>query len=415
MNVSTLFVLLIDFCSVICEYVKARSLAPLAISSIVNNYFVKSESEIDVIYFGVRGGVSEAFVQEILRNKQETIAIKLSKGGKEFSWKNRLNISSITIFDSPQNFKEMAKSIKWLSNSKRRYKHLVHAPQLSRTDIINNIQDGFSIDNVNFIMNENDQSIELVSSFMFTRNKCHSNQLETINRFMKNTSRWVSRNFYPKKYQNLYGCILDVGIYAESRIIQSLKTIAKSFNFEINLIPIRAGEETSNLDLIFKQMASVNRNHLISSVPHLIDRVAFAIPPGELYTPLEKMFLMFEFEVWIAIAITLLIGLVIIQLINCFSPKIQSFVFGKKIQTPTLNMISIFLNGGQLKVPGRNFARFIFILFIAWSLIIRTCYQSILFNLFQSDPRKPPAKNIEDLVENGFIFYGGASSVPFKK
>jgi hypothetical protein len=53
------------------------------------------------------------------------------------------------------------------------------------------------------------------------------------------------------------------------------------------------------------------------------------------------------------------------------SMQVQKFVFGRDIQTPTLNVASIFLTGAQFKEPGRNFARFLLMMFILWSLIIR--------------------------------------------
>ena len=129
-------------------------------------------------------------------------------------------------------------------------------------------------------------------------------------------------------------------------------------------------------------------------------RFVFFIPPGELYTPLEKLFLPFDFEVWIAILVTFLIALGTIQIINRASETVRNFVYGRNINTPTLNVAEIFLCGGQVKVPGRNFARFILMLFIIWSLIIRTCYQSMLFEFLQSDARKPGVKTMKEIYES---------------
>lgn len=397
----------------------AQALASLAINSILNNHFANDEPKVDVIYFGKKGGTSETMMDEILKYKSNSVSVKVSKGGKEYPWMSQLNVSSITIFDSPKIFKETVQDIKWLSNPQRRHKHLVYAPKLTAKDIIENIADGFSIDNVNFLLNETEKSIKLVSSFMFTSSKCHTNQLVTINRFISNTKSWEGWRFFPQKYQNLHGCRLTVGTDSRSSISQSFITMAENYNFimEIKHVEKTIGNESQQqYDFIIQRIANNDQGPLISSVPHTIDRLAFAIPLGELYTPLEKMFLMFDDEVWVAIGITISTGLITIQVINCMSVKIQNFVFGSNIKTPTLNMISIFLNGGQLKVPGRNFARFIFILFIIWSLIIRTCYQSILFTLLQADPRKPTVQSIDELVEKGFTLYGNKlSTIPFTK
>lgn len=102
------------------------------------------------------------------------------------------------------------------------------------------------------------------------------------------------------------------------------------------------------------------------TVSYTIDiyELKLVIPPGELYTPLERMFLPLQAEVWIAIVVTLLIGLGTILVINFCPLKVRNFVFGQDIRTPTINLAAQFLAGGQYKIPMRNFARFLLMLFI---------------------------------------------------
>jgi hypothetical protein len=73
----------------------------------------------------------------------------------------------------------------------------------------------------------------------------------------------------------------------------------------------------------------------------------------------------------------------------------KTSVFGRDIRTPTLNVADIFLNGGQNRVPGRNFARFMLLMFVIWTLIIKTCYQSILYKNLQLDMRRPAIKTFD--------------------
>lgn len=394
-----------------CDFVNTRSLVSSAINGILLEYF-KNSAKVDLINYGI----SYTLVDGILRNKPETVSVQVLKGGTNFPWNNQLNITSIVVFDSPQNFRESIKKIKWLSNPRMRHKHLVHAPNLSVGDVVENIRDGFNIDQVNFLMNETGKSIELVTSFMFTSKKCRSNQLVTINRFIRNTMRWENSNFYPKKYQNLHGCVLTKALfnYIDNHDILT-KAISKSYNFntEFTLVEtsLTATINQTEYDLIeAKEDFEGDKEYVTSDVFYSLT-THYTIPPGEPYTDLEKMFLMFDPAVWIAIAATFLIGFITIQIINLMSVKVQRFVFGRNIRTPTLNLLNIFLCGGQFKIPGRNFARFFLMLFIIWSLIIRTCYQSTLFKLLQADARKPEIKTYTELYEKGFTFY---SPVPDK-
>ena len=130
------------------------------------------------------------------------------------------------------------------------------------------------------------------------------------------------------------------------------------------------------------------------------------IGPGEPYTDLERMFMMFDFELWIAISVTLIVALFATLALNFVSRKVRNFIVGRYVQNPTMNLLSTFSTGSQSRTPGRNFARFILILFIVWSLIIRTCHQSMLFTLMQADLRKPTIKTLDEFFKSDLTFYG---------
>lgn len=121
----------------------------------------------------------------------------------------------------------------------------------------------------------------------------------------------------------------------------------------------------------------------ISSVTVFVDNLNFIIASGEPYTQLEKMFMMFDNEVWIALIATLLLAMISIQLMNLISKKIYILVCGREINHPTINLVSTFLTGIQDKTPAKSFARFLLMLFIIWSLIFRTCHQSMLYSYLQ--------------------------------
>lgn len=392
-------------CICVSVSTKSENLVLGAINSLLLEYFVNASAKVDLISYGI----SDKLIDEMLRNKPETISVQVSKGGRNFQWNNQLNISSIAVFDSAQNFKETVKNMKWLSNPRMRHKHLVYAPGLSVSDIVENIKNGFDIDQVGFLMNETKKSIELVASFMFTPQKCRSNQLVTINRFMRNTMKWENTNFYPRKYRNFHSCRLNVALLAIDKQEEMFTIpIAESFNHRIRYFFVETRMDTlkdTEYDSIQYSQTFDGDNQWITSTVYLTVPLRYLIPPGESYTIFEKMFLMFEYELWIAILITLLIGFITIQIINLTSNEVQDFVFGQGVRTPTINMLSIFLCGAQHRAPGRNFSRFFLILFIVWSLIIRTCYQSTLFKFLQADLRKPTAKTVEELFEKGFKFF----------
>jgi hypothetical protein len=60
------------------------------------------------------------------------------------------------------------------------------------------------------------------------------------------------------------------------------------------------------------------------------------IPHGQPFSPLEKLLLPFTIEVWLCIATKIMVWLVAIQIIDCFSEKVKFFVFGRMVR---LNII----------------------------------------------------------------------------
>jgi len=128
----------------------------------------------------------------------------------------------------------------------------------------------------------------------------------------------------------------------------------------------------------------------------------FIIPPGELYSGWEKLVLPFDIPTWILVAITFAAGLLTIQVIYRFPMFVRNFVFGRDVSTPTLNIFIAFYGLGQFVLPGRNFARFLLMLFIIWCLIMRTAYQGVMFEFLTGDGRKPEVKSMEEMIERNF-------------
>jgi hypothetical protein len=126
---------------------------------------------------------------------------------------------------------------------------------------------------------------------------------------------------------------------------------------------------------------------------------------GEPYTSFEKTFMMFDDDVWITIVITFTLGLVIIQVVNFCCDKVKNIVFGDGVRTPTMNFFAAIFGVGQTRLPRRSFGRILLMLFIILCLILRTCHQSMLYKLLQSDLRKPELQTIDEAIGRGFTFY----------
>lgn len=63
-------------------------------------------------------------------------------------------------------------------------------------------ENGFRFEKADFLLNKTEKSIDLVTTFMFNKEKCQEIEFVAINSFSKHTMKWKNDNFYPRKYLN---------------------------------------------------------------------------------------------------------------------------------------------------------------------------------------------------------------------
>ena len=120
------------------------------------------------------------------------------------------------------------------------------------------------------------------------------------------------------------------------------------------------------------------------------------------------MFIPFDQETWILIVVSIVVPLISIQIINCFGVADQKFIYGGKVSSPTLNVTAILFGIRQTAhsrfLPKRSSSRMLFILFVIYSLIIRTCYQKLSFEFLTHDMYGKTSYTINDLIKNNYTF-----------
>lgn len=165
--------------------------------------------------------------------------------------------------------------------------------------------------------------------------------------------------------------------------------------FEYNAITYRLSHD-------FYDLASALRIERPLDIVITSEHLTFVIPSGQPLTAFEKFLSPFDHTTWWLTLITLGVTFSGIQIVSFVSRQLRDLCFGEKIGSPTMNFLNVFLSGGQTKVPKGISARLIFVNFMIWSLIVRTCFQSLNYRALQLDLRHPPMKTVDDLRENNF-------------
>lgn len=141
--------------------------------------------------------------------------------------------------------------------------------------------------------------------------------------------------------------------------------------------------------------------------------LVWAIPVGRETTPLAKLLKPFQYKVWVYFLVTLVVVFVIVTIVKFLSRESQDFVFGKGVESPVLNMINVFLGGSLHKLPTRNFARTILMIFMVYCFIVQNSYKGGLFQFMQMTIREPEMSSTEEMIDNNFTFYTMKSSRAF--
>ncbi|CRK87648.1 CLUMA_CG001444, isoform A [Clunio marinus] len=291
--------------------------------------------------------------------------------------------------------------------------------------------------NVN-ILCEN-QGMLIVKTFIpFQPTSCSNTSSVTI----QNYSRKTIRNFFPEKVKNLFGCPIKLATFEYPPITMREKfdngtfryygsemdlafglADALNFSYEITFI-MRSGasglllengtatgllKDTIEGDVEyltgFYYLTYVRTKYMSFTQSHYSIPLIIMIPPGEQFSPFEKLFQPFEKIVWYCLLASFGISIIVIMIINRQGEKIKNFIFGEKIKTPYLNLIIHFVGSSHHVLPSTNFARSLLMMFMLFCLIQRSIYQGSLYLFLQSDGRKPEVTSVDEMIEKDFVFY----------
>ncbi|CAG9806657.1 unnamed protein product [Chironomus riparius] len=283
-----------------------------------------------------------------------------------------------------------------------------------------------------FIINEPD--IVSISTLEYFLKVCNRQQLVRIHSFNKTSMKWIGNFKAYEKFFDYNGCeltmmlpvfndfnlnsyhwgfsILDAnapnGFSVQGITPKIFKIAGEKYNFKDSYCPAMIFER----DWIFKfesretvLLIAINDTikypnvyfditgaHLHSildlRMSNVFEDVKYKlfVTPGDPYTPYEKLFLPFDLTTWILLTATFGITFLTIFIINRLPKAARNFVYGSKICTPSLNVISIFFGVSQARLPTENFS-------------------SKSFEFLTNVPRRPPPKTLNDLISQNYTIY----------
>jgi hypothetical protein len=357
----------------------------------------------------------------------------------------------ITIHKSLKTLSTHNNKVTFCNEGPKSFQFIVHIPKVTIQEIdasigeihmykkptinnfVYNVKDRTEIIHSQYFLVEENKFIKFYTFEWFTNKKdCLKKKITEVNRFEKKTKMWKSSRFKIKKFKNFHGCELvfwNINTYGEidsrgnkqpSGVLYDIfKDLKEKFNFKMKIDnesilntsdkkfmprfkPCQMFLRNVCLPRSFSQFV-IAKNHM--SHPYFSASELIAVPPGQEYSGYEKLLLPFDKLTWLLIIFTFLATYFVIFITKFTSVKVRNLICGENVENPSLNVAAHFFGLGQLTLPRRSFPRFLLMSFIIFSLIIRTCWQGIIFEFMNKEMRKPEIRSIEEGINKNFKFY----------
>ena len=293
--------------------------------------------------------------------------------------------------------------------------------------------------NVVVMFEDKNREVRVETFIPFNSKKCFDTSPVVVNKFINGSFIKDIQSIFPNDMKNLFNCPIRVAtsnssepyvfvrkvnndtINLSGRDIEFIESISKVMKFKINFMIVDEGFFNENgtskgplRKLLDKEVDFViadfwlkkNRvKYFDATDSYISDFLVFVIPPGTGYGPFEKFLLPLNPGTWTLVLIFFLIACLAIFYIRRRSQVTQDFVFGRNIRHPYMNMLTAFVGGTQKRLPTRNFARFLLMSFLLYSLVIRTAYQGAYYGFLKSNQQHDLPDTIDQMIDKDFRFY----------
>lgn len=287
--------------------------------------------------------------------------------------------------------------------------------------------------NVNFLVTGN-SSIMMKTFIPYNEGNCNDTQLQTINWFEEVTRTWQTKDFFPKKLVNFFGCKIKIATHKnvipyivreeyvgerrvlKGRVIQMIDTLSVSLNFTADLDyknTVAGWEEcyrqvaNNEADLYIGNVAlePARIDSMDFSLPIFFEFLKFVVPPGKHYTQVENFARVFDQITWVLIfSVLLLIGTSVLVL-SFLSKRVRIYAFGDRYENAFMDFFATIFGSTLSSLPNTNMPRLIILEFVLFCFLIRSLYQGSLYNFLQSGAQGDPVQSIDEMVSKGFTFF----------
>lgn len=365
---------------------KEENIVAVAINEYIKNHFVEKSIKFNFII----NSNDVVPLDKVLKGIKGIDSYKIFHLNDEKLGPLRLEQSTVFIFTSFESFLKVEDFLDFHLDGPKQIEYLIYCPNLTSEIIEQNLPgDQFNVRS--YLVVENGD-VYLKTLKLFTASRCNKQQLVQLNKFSRKSMKWSTNQFFETIIKDFFGCQLKIGIArshlpasdyqlkednthaSHGYLINMLLSLSPHLNFKIFTKPFGVESQDERFDMTTLTSIVDGNSYKQNAIVLLFleSFMGIVIPPGEAYTEYEKLLLPFEETVWIYFGLTFFTSFSVIIIVKyCSSKSVQHLIFGKGISSPGLNIIVAFMGSGQMMLPKRIFPRFLLMIFILFSLVMR--------------------------------------------
>ncbi|KAH8317466.1 hypothetical protein KR074_005801 [Drosophila pseudoananassae] len=254
----------------------------------------------------------------------------------------------------------------------------------------------------------------------------------------------LTKPLFPSKLANMHGCEMVVATFEHrpyvildddkkvpgGRVLHGIegmiaRALAERMNFTIKLVERKdknRGEilPDGNYSGILKMMvdgevnltfvcymySKARADLMLPTVSYTSFSIVLTIPSGGSITPMQRLIRPFRHIIWYCILASLASGILVIASLSVITvPCLRNLVLGRRNHLPCTGMLYSLLGGTVMHNPRRNFARFLLMLWLLQTLILRAAYTGQLYLLLQDVELRAPLTKLSQVLEKGYVFH----------
>ncbi|XP_017156353.1 uncharacterized protein LOC108164897 [Drosophila miranda] len=253
----------------------------------------------------------------------------------------------------------------------------------------------------------------------------------------------LGKQLFPSKLTNLHGCELVTATFEHRPYVRIdddadspngrrlhgiegmiFSSIAERMNFTIKLMErqdkdrgqiLPNGSYTGILKMMLEGDANITfvcfmyskerSDVMLPSVSYTNFPIVLVIPGGASMSPLERLMKPFRYIIWSCLIVSVLVGLTLIAVLQMMPvPALRDLVLGRSNRLPCLGLWYTLLGGLALRTPRRNFSRYLLVMWLLQTLVLRAAYTGQLYLLLQDAQVRTPLQTLAEVVAKGYEF-----------